>query len=136
MGCDIHVHMEMRYKGEWVHHAAPRVERWYELFGILAGVRDSSKAPIVEPKGFPEDASLTTRIEWESEDYWHDPSWLNEEEIMRLEDWLEKQNKDLEFNVLRSFFYGNGYVGWKRYNEMESVPEGIDGVRMVFWFDS
>lgn len=137
MGCDIHVHVEIRYKGEWVHYAAPRVSRWYRLFGVMAGVRDTEETPIVEPKGLPDDMSVVTKIDWElCKNDWHTPSWFNEEEIMRLEDWLRDHDKTLEYDVLGSYFYGNCFVGWKRYGEMESAPEGIDGVRLVFWFDN
>lgn len=137
MGCDIHVHVEIRYKGEWVHYIAPRVNRWYRLFAVMAGVRGED-TPIVEPKGLPDDMSVVTKIDWEfCEDDWHTPSWFNEEEIMKLEDWLQDHDKTLEYDILGSYFYGNGFVGWKRYPEDETnMPGGIDGVRMVFWFDN
>jgi len=155
MGCDIHLHVEIKYKGEWIHYAAPNVDRHYWLFGVMAGVRGDEK-PIAEPKGLPADISLTTKIDYEYKRCrWHTPSWLNEEEIMELEDRLkgrfeseydsEKRNRipqcissyDLEYGILKgTYFYGNSLVGWKRRNDRESVPDGVENIRLVFWFDN
>jgi hypothetical protein len=33
MGCDIHVHVEIKHKElGWLHWNHPRVERWYRMF--------------------------------------------------------------------------------------------------------
>lgn len=151
MGCDIHLHVEIQYKGEWIHFSAPHVDRNYWLFGVLAAVLVGDK-PLTEPKGLPADISLTTKIDYEYRRYaFHTPSWLNEEEIMELEDRLrEKYDQDsitnpaisgaeydLEIGVLnKTYFYGNSLVGWKRSGNGRGAPDDVEGIRLVFWFDN
>lgn len=55
MGCDIHTIVQVKINNKWKTVAEDVCDnRWYELFGILAGVRGGAE-PITEPKGFPED---------------------------------------------------------------------------------
>ena len=35
MGCDIRD--RAWYQGKWEHYSIPRINRWYDLFGIMAG---------------------------------------------------------------------------------------------------
>ena len=140
MGCDIHLHIEVKINGKWEHYAAPSVDRWYELFGKLAGVRDKTARPIVEPKGFPSDASVTTAFDyarWQTDA--HTPSWLNEKEITKLRVWFMKQDGGsgrgyfLEEGVLKcTYLFGNLFD----YEEREEWPVGLEGFRFVFWFDN
>jgi hypothetical protein len=150
MGCDIHFHIEVKMNGKWEHYGAPDIGRWYELFSILAGVRGSGK-PIVYPKGFPKDASVITKIDY---DLWgrdaHTPSWLNSNEILKLEKWLEKRKEesisnpdtnewadyDLEYGILKTYFFGHSFTSWKKYDDIEYKPKEIEDVRFVFWFDN
>jgi len=148
MGCDIHFHIEVKINKEWHHYASPDVNRWYDLFGALAGVRSSEK-PIVQQKGFPKDASLVTKVAYEymKEDA-HSPSWLNSNEIIKLEKWLDKKQQeakeededieffqyDLEYTILNTYFFGNSFTGWKQ--EPFTKPSEIEDVRFVFWFDN
>jgi hypothetical protein len=151
MGCDIHAHVEIRYNGNWEHYAMPSIDRWYELFGIMAGVRGGSK-PIVEPKGLPEDMSTVTRLDWEK---WgvdaHTPSWFNEEEIDQLSEWLKQKEQederngelantlryDLEYGILnKTYIFGNSLTAFKHYDDTEYLPKGCDAVRLIFWFDN
>lgn len=41
MGCDIHLHAEVKIKNAWHHYAHPSVPRSYPLFSIMAGVHES-----------------------------------------------------------------------------------------------
>lgn len=152
MGCDIHAHVEMRYEGKWEHLAWPNIDRWYDLFGIMAGVRRDVE-PIVQPKGFPTDAALITRLDFEK---WgpdaHTVSWFNEDEIDKLSAWLKKheaglteeQRKnaefgayDLEIGVLNwTFAFGNTLTAFKHYFDVDYLPKGADAIRLVFWFDN
>lgn len=151
MGCDIHAHVELRYHGKWEHYAIPHIDRWYDLFGIMAGVR-GEVAPIVEPKGVPDDMSVITRLDWE---WWdgdvHTASWFNEDEIDKLKEWLKAQKviadtKEekyawnqfyLESGVLNgTYMFGNGLTSFRKYHDTDYIPKGADAVRLVFWFDN
>jgi hypothetical protein len=142
MGTDIHLHVELRVNGRWEHYAMPSVDRWYSLFGVMAGVRGGEQ-PIVQPKGVPEDMSVITRLcyEYDGQDA-HTASWFNEEEINRLSCWLEQKQKlnqysgySLEYGVLKgTYLFGDGLTDFKTCPGC--LPKGCDSVRLVFWFDS
>jgi hypothetical protein len=125
MGCDIHVHIELKIGGEWRHYNAPAVGRNYTLFGFMAGVRDKSVEPVSEPKGLPNDASIITKMRFASwGDDAHSVSWLGKDEIDVLRTKLEKHygedfRYDLEHNIFHTYLFDNN----------------ID-VRIVFWFDN
>lgn len=58
------------------------IGRNYELFGILAGVRDHSNDSIDDPRGLPEDVSEVTKKEsdrWDGDGHSH--SWLTLREL-------------------------------------------------------
>ena len=68
MGCDIHGVIEVnKYPNleqadyRWWPYAEVRFDRYYRLFGFLAGVRDESVEPVVPPRGLPADVSWLTR---------------------------------------------------------------------------
>lgn len=146
MGCDIHLHAEVKIDGEWHAYSAPHILRNYRLFARLAGVRsrDGIK-PISDPRGLPEDASVVTK---HHSDHWgidgHSHSWISAEEIALLDDtreeWDYPPGKDSESwmrygcSDLFGYFYGNSWSGWTKYPE--DRPKGIEDVRFVFWFDN
>lgn len=147
MGCDIHLHIELLIRGKWEHYAAPSMDRWYKLFGAMAGVRDKDETPIVAPKGFPSDASIITKIDrLEFGPDGHTDSWFSHDEIMALEDRLHKWSKenvsakfpnyDLEFGVLKTYCFGNSFTAHWRYGDVRYLPDAVDDVRFVFWFDN
>lgn len=75
MPCDIHCYVEYKSpKSDYWESFGGRfdLERDYDLFGRLAGLRRSSVAPLVEPRGIPNDLAFSA-----SNDYWvyicHDP---------------------------------------------------------------
>lgn len=108
MGCDIHLFTEIKKsinsEDKWVN-----IDNWrynpyykegnddgermlelesiysgrnYELFGILAGVRDRNNDTIDEPRGLPEDVSNVTKKEsdrWDGDGHSH--SWLTLREL-------------------------------------------------------
>ena len=84
MGCDIHGCLEIIHSETYVKGICniPR-DRDYDLFGILAGVRNYvDAAPISEPKGLPEMLSWQAKDEAEgygSDGHFH--SWLTWKEI-------------------------------------------------------
>lgn len=141
MGCDIHMHVEVKKDGQWHHYAAPSCDRSYQLFTKLAGVRDDDDGiePIAQPRGIPADASLITRAE--CEDYGsdgHSHSWIDQAEIAGVEAWARKQGwtdprwkgQDIPWawdGYFHCYLNGNGFG---------HGPEIFEDIRFVFWFDN
>lgn len=148
MGCDIHLHIEIRVNGKWEHYGAPQVQRDYDLFALMAGVRNySNSVPVAKPKGLPEDVSLLTEMHWKSSvDDWHTPSWLDEEEIRELRKRYQQLyvepvsgsghylDYDLEFGVLGTYIFGSRLTDFKDFPDEHDM--NYDAVRLVFWFDN
>jgi len=92
MGCDIHLHVEVKApEGRWSHALSQYCPRNYVLFGHLAGVRH---APLYypEPQGFPKDASYQV-IEAYTEEIVDDEEYNEENPQIRKSDfekYLEK----------------------------------------------
>ena len=140
MGCDIHLHIEVKINNEWQHYGHPSVRRWYQLFEKMAGVRGEVCEAISPPKGFPDDATLLTRLDYVER--WgadaHTPSWLSAQEISLLNDWLNEQGGlsselDMEYHLLRTYLFGNSFAGFVKYPD--DYPKFLQDVRFVFWFD-
>ena len=138
MGCDIHAHFEIKLNGRWEHYSAPQINRNYTLFAHIAGVRgDGSIKPISEPKGLPNDLSITTWFEVER--WWgdgHSHTWLNYTEIAELLDVAFPNIMDrMEFKHRElGYLCGNGWDAWKKYPE--DYPEEIEDIRFICWFDN
>lgn len=142
MGCDIHLHIEVRIKGVWEHWGCPRIDRDYAMFARMAGVRgENEEGQIAERKGVPHDMTNLTKIDYE--DYGtdaHSASWFNWQEIQIFSKWLRKDHKvhgldyDLEFSVLQTYLFGNSFTGWAEYPDENR--QGVEDVRFVFWFDN
>jgi len=131
MGCDIHLHVEVKINGKWEHWTNPSVDRNYDLFAKMAGVRNNgSITPISEPKGLPKDLSVVTQFAYEYEkDDAHTESWLNRDEIKELAQWYENtypRGISLECSILHSYCVGYSFKD-KMYHE---------DARFVFWFDN
>lgn len=122
MGCDIHASAERKFDGSWDGYVFAAgieldIDRWYTLFGYLAGVR-GIEDPIVEPRGFPSKVSDEVKKDYESWDSdAHTPSWLTFKELKML----PKEFKKEPFYV---------------YLESLAKLHGEDNVRLVFWFDN
>lgn len=144
MGCDIHLHIEIKIDGQWHHYGTPHIQRSYKLFGKMAGVRcDNPNVAIIQPRGIPDDITLITRIEWEDGESYHHPSWFGGKEIAELEDWLNEQGGqreelDLEWNILNTFLFGNSFAGPYKYyqNKAKLGKHTLEDVRFIFWFDN
>jgi hypothetical protein len=127
MGCDIHAHIEVKIAGKWQHYSDTHIVRNYRLFGHLAGVRFSDLEQVAPVRGIPKDATQLTRIafeEWESDA--HTPSWVTMPEL----------KKAAESSGLTGYTLGTGYVFGNHPWDKEEMPEVIQDVRMVFWFDN
>lgn len=137
MGCDIHLHIEVKINGVWHHYGAPNVARDYKLFERIAGVRGKVEKAISAPRGMPSDATVLTQFDNERGGCdWHSHSWLGAREIALLEDWLFENVKrsDLEHYILHSYLFGNSFAAVHQYPTRRE--KGVEDVRFVFWFDN
>ncbi len=134
MGCDMHLHIEVKTaqsENKWIHYQHPHVSRDYRLFARMAGVRGTIK-PLVRPRGFPVDASEITQIdfkEWDSDA--HTPSHLDAEEVRRLVEIMRQDFPGWDENEgFGCYYFGNEFSSY------ESGPAEIVDLRFVFWFDN
>lgn len=135
MGCDIHIHAEIRVNGKWLHYDQPECRRDYALFERMAGVRGDVENAIAPPRGLPADASETTKL---CSDFYdsdgHSHSWLSSKEIADLADWCNGRGRDYAFPDWDRWLFGNGYSDFHKYPS--DRKEGVEDVRFVFWFDN
>jgi hypothetical protein len=143
MSTHILVHVEIKLDGKWEHYAAPDVEDKYDLFAKMAGIRAEGTGivPIVAPKGLPEDITRVTRMDWQRSSDFHTPSWMNEEEIDALSEWLRVEGTRkkwefdflyLEIGVLHTYLFGCTLTEFIS-GSYDHLKE-IEAVRLVFWF--
>lgn len=142
MGCDIHMWVERREAdGKW--HLVPDAmvynERWYVLFGWLAGVRGYGP-PIAERRGWPADISealsnhltnplsVDKRLDSPGD---HTPSWLNVLEIEEAYKLLPKNGYDKASQESFYEFFHTYCRYWKSLAQGDATK-----VRIVFNFDS
>jgi hypothetical protein len=123
MGCDIHFYVEVKRNGRWTYHPVEEkyeaggresdfqdwardplfVDRNYELFAILADVRNDERSrgtnagdayvPIAPPRDLPEDLTAEVRAKAEAmEGDAHSHSWLLLSEL-RAYDWGRSANR-------------------------------------------
>ena len=135
MGCDIHLHTEVKIHGKWEHYGSPNVPRDYGLFALMAGVRKGNDdKPISLPRGLPKDVSTLTKF---ASDYMgsdgHSHSYLNANEIIILEKYYADQGEHWPERRW-GYLFGNSWGGFIIYPEER--PSGIEDVRFVFWFDN
>jgi hypothetical protein len=166
MGCDIHVYTEQydprdntwytndnfrlnRFYGQFENQKESEHEsvyhgRNYQLFGILAGVRDTYVYPIVSPRGIPDDSCELIKKEFA---YWggdaHTPSYFTLHELKEALIYsrpkslsgiktLTKFIDDIESKLRKDFFFYN----WEDKEPDSQVNELIKNHRIVFWFDN
>lgn len=142
MGCDIHLHIEVRVDGSWEHYAHPNIERYYQMFSRMAGVRQCDGIPALSPpRGMPDNPSFMTKFDCDHEGIdGHSHSWLNATEIKVLEDefdaggqWCPKNN-NLWWHQQFGFLFGSSFG--HLHNYPDSYPKEVEDVRFVFWFDN
>ena len=139
MGCDIHAHIEIKIKGKdhWIHWNQASISRDYSLFEKMAGVRGSLSNAIYEPKGFPDDATEGTKLDYEQwgEDA-HTPGYLNLKEIAEVEKWYGETYPGIaswNFSKQLGWLFGNTFGGYFEFRH--DYPEYLEDARIVFWFD-
>ena len=146
MGCDIHMRVEYKYKGdsEWKsgeHYCKNKDgsyevvpiydERSYNLFSILAGVRNNSLEPIIPimewRKGFPSDAceeTVTEYLSWDGDS--HSTTWYSMSELEQYYRYCNKFNEETLSTLM--------VLLQKRKSDLRIY--GGDQMRIVFWFDN
>lgn len=142
MGCDIHMHVEIKILGrrEWEHYSQPDVERNYALFAKMAGVRnrDENIEPIALPRGLPKDVSFMTQYasDFDGSDG-HSHSYLESAEVAMLEKWYRTQSwaKPFGFYKQFGFLFGNSFDGFAQ-GYRDCYPATLEDFRFVFWFDN
>lgn len=134
MGTDIHPYVEAQDDGgvwRYVPFIKLEINRNYDLFGILADVRNGAGLePISEPRGLPKDVAPETKALYRDEcDYAE--SWVTLQELYDY-DWSQPCAWDSELSLRQS-------IGITRiFNQLEPLAAlvGPQRVRIVFWFDS
>ena len=139
MGCDIHLHIEVKVGARWEHFAQLQPDRSYQMFAKMAGVRRGDEfEPISKPKGLPLDISLLTQIDasgWAEDAHTH--SWLDQDEIDKLSEFFDREIR----NHQRGSYSLEDWVGTYLYGDglsssAEGNPDAVTDVRFVFWFDN
>lgn len=139
MGCDIHAHIEIKVRGEWYYYNELNINRNYELFEKMAGVRGEIENAIDKPRGLPKDISFMTKLKsdlWDTDGHTH--SWLSGKELAELEEWTEKKEFQERYNPIFDYLFGNSFSGWFKYPEDQKRERsfGIEDFRLIFWFDN
>ncbi len=135
MGCDIHLHVEVKVNGKWLHYNQADVDRWYGLFGKMAGVR-GTETPIAQPRGLPVDVTAATRqyCYWDGTDG-HSISYLSSDEIATLVSWAKSELPEWRSNENFGWLEGGSYEDFRKYPE-DFDAEHLEDFRFVFWFDN
>ena len=148
MGCDIHLYLEHRINGAWESCATWTEDKYtpgqlsvdydhqiftdrnYHLFSLLAGVRsEDDTAPIIAPKGFPDDACALLVKEYQN-DGGHTPTWITLAEFMAV-DWQQPMHyeKSVEFGAYarwNSWDRAHGESpsgGWCSWTSVKTITE-------------
>ena len=133
MGCDIHLHIEVKMDGKWHHYNHPDVGGNYALFGLMAGVRGSSS--LFPVRGLPTDATEIVKFDakcWETDGHTH--SYLNGKEIIKLI--IAMRKLFIEWKAYKCFghLFGNDFQDFYIYPG--DYPPEIQDFRFIFWFDN
>lgn len=130
MGCDIHPHIEVKIKGRWEHYSCPPIQRWYQLFAKICGVRNNpiwGITAISEPRGLPDDINIVTALCYELEDH-HTPTWLSAAELDELIWWAEREMGQTMFQ--------HKEVGYLTCNMFSNREPEFEDCRFICWFDN
>ena len=140
MGCDIHLHIEVKINNKWEHYSRPQIKRAYSLFGKMANVRNDNRHidPLNFNKGIPEDITSLTFLELNdlNKDCYHNHAWLNQKEIEKLTEWYElyssRNRVFFENDCIHCYLFGKSFYDYPR----EEDEYKIQDVRFIYWFDN
>ena len=153
MGCDIHMQVEYRTKidgtMQWCNGSLYEVNKYhdsypdepkykriclinerrnYNLFGLLAGVRNYYIKPIASPRGFPNDASKSITEKYNScRIHAHSASWLTLAELMNA----ARSHPDLLNDLVAEL-----HTYFHRVFPNPAPLITANELRIVFWFDN
>ena len=130
MGCDIHLHTEVKIDGIWHHYGSPHIRRSYALFSKIADVRNCGDEPnpLTPHPGLPSDATELTKLSRLLEDG-DCEGWIDTRQIKELAKWFEDKNPYDPWGLegVFDFVFQNGWAG---------IPnENVEDARFIFWFD-
>jgi hypothetical protein len=149
MGCDIHYMAQVQIEpGKWVFRPDWKFynDRSYNLFGVLANVRNMGKFPYIsEPRGFPLDTELDDYDSSAILGRWmgdHSYTWLSLRELVEFDyDQIVTSQRDGETGPLRDFLpseYFSNLAILK--HELRYVLDtdclSLDDVRILIGFDN
>lgn len=149
MGCDIHMHVEIRENNEWHYFQGDHFSlsdwekeytkkskgnvpfdwRHYKMFGVLAGVRGEA-IPIKEATySLPEDVSDAVKLEWEN-DEGHSISHLTARDLYEFD-----YDKDIDTltNKRRILFEKIKEKKWKYDSIDETYYDALGGPDSMFF---
>ena len=98
--------------------------------------------PFAKPRGIPKDATFLTKFDanrWGVDGHSH--SYLTGRELHNLDIWIRRQKwthwkTGFEINSADLFGYVFGSYLGTPYGYPGDSPEGLEKVRLVFWFDN
>jgi len=143
MGCDIHMHAEVKINGEWHYYGPIEGQRRYGVFARMADVRNSGDIkPVSQPRGIPKDSTFMTKFhseKWDSDGHSH--SWLSAAEVADIPEYFKrtgKESNEPEDNDWATQFFGWIFSdSWDTFvKHPEYRPKGVEDARIVFWFDN
>lgn len=142
MGCNAHVHIEVKKNEKWYHFAAPDVRRDYFVYAAMAGERledlpqciQKRICPAAESHEMPNDISEVTEICYKQDGeayHLHNVSVITAEGLHRLQQNLNELNAlprsyDLEEDIFHTYVGGNTLA----------QHQGWDDLRVILWFDN
>ena len=135
MGCDIHMVLQVKHDKKWNTIEEISLYRNYELFGILAEVRDNTHKPISHAKGLPKDVVLDkdNKINFLHLDYSGiaDKLWLGEHNYSYL---TAKELLKYKWNKVKEVIPSELVNLLERLQLLPKKEQ--ENVRIVFGFDS
>lgn len=129
MGCDIHLHAEMRINGRWEYAGSVEVGRCYTSFGKIAGVRDNNQTQLTYPNGLPEDVNPMTRfLIMKTTD--HSCGFMEGKHLKKYTTWARSDKREEPvIDIVKELKWSFGY-------EIDEKVIYSKDFRLVYGFDS